>query len=79
MNQLRLENKEEKLAHLQSLERIPSINPREYSKSGNYQRLDYISHGVFGTGFVEEIVDRSTIKVFFPSGVRVLKQRQYTN
>ncbi len=79
LSQFRLESREEKLTHLQSLEKIPSINPRPYSESANYQRLDYISHQVYGSGFVEEIIDRKTIKVFFREGPKTLKQRQYTN
>lgn len=77
VNQFQLENKEEKLAHLESLRRIPSINPRKYDASKDYQRLDYIDHEEFGIGFVEEIVDRKTIKAFFPKGEQVLSQRKF--
>ena len=77
VNQFQLENKEEKLAHLESLQRIPSINPRKYDASEGYQRLDYIDHNEFGIGFVEEVVDRKTIKVFFPVGEQVLAQRKF--
>ncbi len=79
LSEYRLENRKEKLTHLQSLEKIPSINPRAYSESESYQRLDYISHPDYGLGFVEEVIDRKTIKVFFHQGVKTLKQRQYNN
>lgn len=76
VNQYILNNDVEKMAHLESLLSIPSINPREYSKSESYNRLDFIIHPEFGQGFVSEVLERNTIKVFFQDGQeRVLGHR----
>ena len=76
VNQYNLEEKTEKMSHLESLLNIPSINPKDYLESNIYSRLDFIRHEEFGQGFVSEVVDQNTIKVFFQDGEeRVLGQK----
>lgn len=77
VNTITFDSIEDKLNHLKSLEKIPSINPRVYNEDDEYYRLDFISHPQFGTGFIEEILSDTEIKVFFPHGVEVLGQKSY--
>tara|TARA_R110002072_G_scaffold534_5_gene3753 strand:+ start:10062 stop:10304 length:243 start_codon:yes stop_codon:yes gene_type:complete len=75
---MKLEGNVEKLAHLKSLETIPSINPRIYDPSESYSKLDFINHKTYGTGFVVEVLDGNKIRVFFESGEKIVDQKTYT-
>lgn len=74
---IEFENVEQKLAHLSSLVSIPSINPKAYNEDAEYQKMDFIEHNIYGVGFVEEIVSKNEIRVFFPVGEKVLSQKNY--
>ena len=65
------------MAHLNSLTSIPSINPKKYDENNEYQKMDFIEHSEFGVGFVEEVMSINEIKVFFPTGTRILFQKKY--
>ena len=75
--QIIFKTREDKVIHLESLKMIQSIRPKIYIESGSYQRLDYIVHKKYGNGFVEQVINRTTIKVFFMNGDKILKQREY--
>jgi hypothetical protein len=77
IHHIEFENVEQKLAHLSSLESIPSINPVAYDEDSEYQKMDFIEHGTFGAGFVEEVVSNHEIRVFFPVGEKLLTQKKY--
>lgn len=77
VNQIKFENIEQKLAHLNSLMTIPSINPKKYDDNEEYQKMDFIEHPEFGVGFIEEIVSKSEVRAFFPSGEKMLTQKKY--
>lgn len=72
---IRLNEVSEKLAHLQSLESIPSINPRKYDANETYLKLDFIEHDNFGKGFVTEVLGEDKIKVFFAKGEETIEHR----
>jgi hypothetical protein len=77
VNQIQFTTKEEKKSHLNSLIRIPSINPRPYNQDDEYARLDFILHPQYGAGFVEEIVGDNQVRVFFEEGERTVFQKKY--
>lgn len=77
INRINFENVDEKTAHLQSLVNIPSINPKSYDQDAEYFRLDFIDHPDYGVGFVEEVVDEHSIKVFFNDGEQVVAHRDF--
>ncbi|MCP4912392.1 MAG: hypothetical protein GY909_04680 [Oligoflexia bacterium] len=72
---IRLNEVSEKLAHLKSLESIPSINPRKYDANETYLKLDFIEHANFGRGFVTEVLSEDKIKVFFANGEETIDHR----
>ena len=76
VNQYSPEGTQDKMSHLQSLLNIPSINPKDYLDTEKYSRLDFIRHPQFGQGYVSEVVDENTLKVFFQDGSeRILGMR----
>ena len=77
VHQIKFESVEQKLAHLNSLMTIPSINPKKYDENEEYQKMDYIEHAEFGIGFIEEIISKHEVRAFFPVGEKVLKQKKY--
>ena len=77
INSISFDNVAEKIAHLQSLIDIPSINPKVYDEDVEYFRLDFINHPDFGVGFVEEVLNEKEVNVFFTSGVRNIEHRKY--
>lgn len=77
VNQIKFETDADRINHLQSLMNIPSINPKDYSPSGEFYRLDFIKHPSFGLGFVEVVLSNQEIKVFFTEGSKVLEQKSY--
>lgn len=77
VNMIKFETKKEKLNHLASLTNIPSINPRDYDENSEYNRLDFIRHPQHGCGFVEEILNDSSVLAFFEVGEITLNQKAY--
>ncbi|MBC98734.1 MAG: hypothetical protein CME63_13375 [Halobacteriovoraceae bacterium] len=77
INTISFANVDEKMAHLQSLVNIPSINPKTYDEDVEYFRLDFINHPEFGVGFVEEVLSEKEINVFFSSGPRMIEHKKY--
>lgn len=77
INTISFENVDEKMAHLQSLVNIPSINPKAYDEDAEYFRLDFIDHPSYGVGFVEEVLSDREINVFFMSGPRIIDHRKF--
>lgn len=77
VHQIKLDSIEQKLAHLNSLMTIPSINPKKYDENEEYSKMDFIEHPEFGVGFVEEIISQQELKAFFPVGEKVLTQKKY--
>jgi len=74
---IKFESRDEKLRHFASLTNIPSINPRDYDEDAEYTRLDFIKHPEFGFGFVEEVIDDSSLVAFFQTGEVTLNQKAY--
>ena len=77
INSISFENVDEKIAHLQSLVNIPSINPKAYDEDAEYFRLDFIDHPEYGVGFVEEVLSDKDVNVFFSSGPRIIVHRKF--
>jgi hypothetical protein len=77
INTISFENVDEKIAHLQSLVNIPSINPKVYDEDEEYFRLDFIDHPEYGVGFVEEVLNNREVNVFFSSGPRMIEHRKF--
>ena len=77
LNELKLVGNSEKVEHLESLVSIPSINPKMYDINDEYFRLDFISHDDYGVGFVEEVMNKFQVRIFFPEGERILSQCSY--
>lgn len=77
VNTMKFETKKDKLNHLASLTKIPSINPKLYDENSEYARFDFIKHPEFGCGFVEEIIDNSSLIAFFQRGEVTLTQKAY--
>lgn len=77
VHQMKFESVEQKLAHLNSLMTIPSINPKKYDENEEYHKMDFIEHPEFGVGFVEEVISQEMIRAFFPVGEKNLVQKKY--
>lgn len=77
VNTMNFETNESKIAHLDSLNSIPSINPKVYDVNSEYQRLDFIEHPEFGNGFVTEVIGKKEFEAFFSKGLQLLKQRDF--
>jgi len=77
INTISFENIDEKIAHLQGLVNIPSINPKDYDEDMEYFRLDFINHPSYGVGFVEEVLSNKEINVFFINGPKIIEHRKF--
>ena len=77
VHQVKFDNVEQKLAHLNSLMTIPSINPKAYDENEGYLKMDFIDHPEYGVGFIEEIVSNYQVRAFFPVGEKMLVQKKY--
>lgn len=76
-NTISFTNVAQKMAHLQSLVNIPSINPKAYDEDAEYFRLDFIDHPSYGVGFVEEVLSNRDVNVFFMTGPRIIEHRKF--
>jgi len=77
INTSSFENTDEKMAHLQSLVNIPSINPKAYDEDAEYFRLDFINHPSLGLGFVEDVLSDREINVFFMNGGSIIEHQKF--
>ena len=77
VNTMNFETMEDRIAHLESLNSIPSINPKAYDENSEYNRLDFIEHPKFGNGFVVEVLGKKQFRAFFNSGIEVLDQCRF--
>jgi hypothetical protein len=77
VNTMTFRSFEDKIAHLESLNSIPSINPKAYNENDEYQRLDFIEHPQHGNGFVVEVLGKKEFRAFFSKGLEVLTQRGF--
>ena len=69
-----LKTKTAKKEFLQKLIEKESDNAETYNMGTDYEVGSFISHPKFGLGFIQEILGKTKVSVFFENGEKVLLQ-----
>lgn len=76
---IRWKNRTAKKEHLSLLINNKKVDATDYNKDNNFEVGDYINHFKFGLGFVQNIINKSKIEVFFEDSERVMLQNWAKN
>lgn len=71
-------NKTEKKKYLEKLMDSRLVQPRDYDMKNDHDLGEHITHPNFGFGFIERIIGKNKIVVFFEQFEKVLLQNWTT-
>ena len=71
---MKWKNKKEKMEYLSNLINTPLLDATTYSKFGNHETGDFVSHQKFGLGFIQKVISNTRIEVFFNDSEKILLQ-----
>lgn len=71
---IKWKSKTAKKEYLQALIKSAKNEPVSYDKNNNYIVGDYINHFKFGDGFIQKVLTKTKIEVFFEDSEKVLMQ-----